>query len=128
MAESERLPPTSTPTQIRSPGVNSVCPAQACQVPAGSHAPTWAVHWFAVVAAVRNLGDGLVLLASGARGDPRGGVRFLRPQGEVLQFVVDGHGWPEDGDPTAASLWNALISDLDDIPGLAGVDEYNDKN
>lgn len=27
---------------------------------------------------------------------------------EILQFAVEGYGWPSDGDPTEESLWDAL--------------------
>ena len=30
---------------------------------------------------------------------------------EILQFAVEGHGWPGDGDPTEGSLWDALVDD-----------------
>ena len=28
---------------------------------------------------------------------------------EILQFAVEGHGRPGDGDPTEESLWDALV-------------------
>ena len=28
---------------------------------------------------------------------------------EILQFAVEGYGWPGEGAPTEESLWNALL-------------------
>ena len=44
--------------------------------------------------------------------DPSGDVDD--PRAGILQFVVEGHGWPTDGDPTERSLWDALLDDTAD--------------
>jgi hypothetical protein len=36
---------------------------------------------------------------------------------EVLQFVVEGHGWEKDGDATEAALMATLIDDVADRLG-----------
>ena len=37
----------------------------------------------------------------------------------ILQFVVEGYGWPDGADPTETLLWEALVNDtaerLEDI-------------
>jgi hypothetical protein len=37
--------------------------------------------------------------------------RTFEDQNEILQLVVQGHGWGDDADSTEASIWAALVDD-----------------